>query len=101
MPPCERRMADYADAQSALRAESASNAGRQHGGDRHRIDNGVCRKRQRGFAPQGVLGDLVRMDARWLRLLHVRLYSVGALTELLPASGIEASRANIGLYGGL
>jgi MFS family permease len=26
---------------------------------------------------------------------------VGALTELLPASGIEASRANIGLYGGL
>lgn len=26
---------------------------------------------------------------------------VGALSELLPASGIEASRANIGLYGGL
>jgi MFS family permease len=26
---------------------------------------------------------------------------VGALTELLPASGIEANRANIGLYGGL
>jgi MFS family permease len=26
---------------------------------------------------------------------------VGELTELLPASGIEASRANIGLYGGL
>jgi MFS family permease len=26
---------------------------------------------------------------------------VGALTELLPASGIESSRANIGLYGGL
>lgn len=26
---------------------------------------------------------------------------VGALTDLLPASGIEASRANIGLYGGL
>ena len=26
---------------------------------------------------------------------------VGALTELLPASGIEASRANIGVYGGL
>ena len=26
---------------------------------------------------------------------------VGALTELLPASGIEASRANIGIYGGL
>ena len=26
---------------------------------------------------------------------------VGALTELLPASGIEASRANVGLYGGL
>jgi MFS family permease len=26
---------------------------------------------------------------------------VGALTELLPASGIEASRANIGFYGGL
>jgi MFS family permease len=26
---------------------------------------------------------------------------VGALTELLPASGIEASPANIGLYGGL
>lgn len=26
---------------------------------------------------------------------------VGALTELLPASGIEASHANIGLYGGL
>ena len=26
---------------------------------------------------------------------------VSALTELLPASGIEASRANIGLYGGL
>lgn len=26
---------------------------------------------------------------------------VGALTELLPASGIEASNANIGLYGGL
>jgi len=25
---------------------------------------------------------------------------VGALSELLPASGIEASRANIGLYGG-
>src|SRR4051812_32636378 len=25
---------------------------------------------------------------------------VGALTELLPASGIEASRANIGIYGG-
>jgi MFS family permease len=26
---------------------------------------------------------------------------VSALTELLPASGIEASRANIGIYGGL
>lgn len=26
---------------------------------------------------------------------------VGALTELLPASGIEANRANIGIYGGL
>ncbi|WP_454625016.1 MFS transporter [Bradyrhizobium cenepequi] len=26
---------------------------------------------------------------------------VGALSELLPASGIEASRANIGIYGGL
>ena len=26
---------------------------------------------------------------------------VGALTELLPASGIEASKANIGLYGGI
>jgi MFS family permease len=26
---------------------------------------------------------------------------VGALTELLPASGIEPSRANIGIYGGL
>src|SRR6201995_2754168 len=26
---------------------------------------------------------------------------VGALTELLPASGIETSRANIGVYGGL
>lgn len=26
---------------------------------------------------------------------------VGALTELLPASGIEASHANIGLYGGV
>jgi MFS family permease len=26
---------------------------------------------------------------------------VGALSELLPASGIEASRANIGVYGGL
>src|SRR5882757_1074753 len=26
---------------------------------------------------------------------------VGALSELLPASGIEASRANIGLYGGI
>jgi MFS family permease len=26
---------------------------------------------------------------------------VGALTELLPASGIEASRVNIGIYGGL
>src|ERR1700735_1472265 len=26
---------------------------------------------------------------------------VGALTELLPASGIEASHANIGAYGGL
>jgi hypothetical protein len=26
---------------------------------------------------------------------------VGALTELLPASGIAASPANIGLYGGL
>src|SRR6201996_2147653 len=26
---------------------------------------------------------------------------VSALTELLPASGIEASRANIGLYGGI
>ena len=26
---------------------------------------------------------------------------VAALTELLPASGIEASRANIGLYGGI
>ncbi len=26
---------------------------------------------------------------------------VGALTELLPASGIEASRAHSGIYGGL
>src|ERR1700733_10337868 len=26
---------------------------------------------------------------------------VGALSELLPASGIEASRANVGFYGGL
>ena len=26
---------------------------------------------------------------------------VGALSELLPASGIEATRANIGIYGGL
>lgn len=26
---------------------------------------------------------------------------VGALTELLPASGIEASRGNIGIYGGM